>query len=157
MKLIAHRGNTQGPNHSEENKKEYIEKAIEEGYDIEIDLWHKEHCYYLGHDKPQYHVPMSWLVKHKDVLWIHCKNQEALEKLSTSVISLNYFWHENDKHTLTSAGHIWSYPGQPHSSKSVVVMPETSDLLKFYNNDKMIDVKDYNCYAICSDYVGKMI
>jgi len=29
MKLIAHRGNTDGPNPSEENNPEYIEEAIE--------------------------------------------------------------------------------------------------------------------------------
>lgn len=157
MRLIAHRGNTLGPNKENENKIEYIQKSIFEGYDVEIDLWVKDQCLYLGHDEPQNQISMKWLVQYTDRLWIHCKNQKALEFMSNLPIDFNYFWHQNDKHTLTSRGYIWSYPGQPYSSKSVIVMPEVNDLLKFYGNDKMIDVKDYNCYAICSDYVGKMI
>ena len=38
MKLIAHRGNIDGPNPSKENHPEYIESAIVDGYDVEIDL-----------------------------------------------------------------------------------------------------------------------
>ena len=34
MKLIAHRGNIDGPNPSQENRQEYIEAAIAEGYDV---------------------------------------------------------------------------------------------------------------------------
>jgi len=157
MKLIAHRGNTNGPNKKQENKREYLEEAIFNGYDVEIDIWWKDQCFYFGHDFPQDQISTKWLVFHKDKLWIHCKNYKALEVISNIPIDLNYFWHENDKYTLTSRGYIWSYPGQPYYSKSIVVMPETSDLLKFYGNDKMIDVKEYNCYAICSDYVGRMI
>jgi hypothetical protein len=74
MKLIAHRGNTEGPNPLEENKPEYIEQAISEGYDSEIDLWCKDHSFYLGHDEPQYEISALWLYKNKEYLWIHCKN-----------------------------------------------------------------------------------
>ena len=42
MKLIAHRGNIDGPNVNEENKPEYILQAIEKGYFVEIDLWYKD-------------------------------------------------------------------------------------------------------------------
>lgn len=157
MKFIAHRGNTQGSNFSKENKKKYLEKAISEGYDVEIDLWVKNHDFYLGHDEPQDQISIMWLVQHKDSLWIHCKNFNALESVSNIPLDLNYFWHENDKYTLTSGGYIWTYPGQSYGPKSVIVMPEVNDLLKFYHNDKMIDVKEYKCYAICSDYVGRMI
>ena len=38
MKLIAHRGNIHGENPSEENKPEYIDAAIDKGYDVEIDV-----------------------------------------------------------------------------------------------------------------------
>lgn len=65
MKLIAHRGNIVGPNPLEENKLEYIEAAIAGGYDAEIDVRWEDHQFYLGHDGPQYYVPMTWLVKKK--------------------------------------------------------------------------------------------
>lgn len=156
MKLIAHRGNILGPNPTEENNPEYLERAISDGYDVEIDLWHKDNLFYLGHDEPQYKVTALWLYKNKECLWIHCKNYDALEKLSNSQIDYNYFWHETDRHTLTSKGYIWSYPGQPYTLKSIIVMPDLNDLLKFYGNDRMVDMKNCDSFGICSDYIGKI-
>ena len=37
--LIAHRGNTRGPKPEKENQPEYILQAIQEGFDVEIDVW----------------------------------------------------------------------------------------------------------------------
>lgn len=157
MKLIAHRGNITGPDPLRENSLEYIDAAIELGYDVEIDIRHDpvEQKFYLGHDDPQYQVSMLWIFLRKDKLWIHTKDSSSLEVLSTSEVDFNYFWHETDKHTLTSKGFIWSYPGQPHSSNSVIVMPENSDITKFRESDE-VDMSNYDCYAVCSDYVGKI-
>jgi hypothetical protein len=156
MKLIAHRGNIEGPNPLEENNIVYIEKAISAGYDAEIDFWYFEDNFYLGHDEPQYEVSTTWLTTNKEFLWIHCKNQSALEKLSNSSVDYNYFWHENDRYTLTSGGYIWSYPGQSYSSKFIIVMPENGDVLKFFKNDNIIRMSEYDCHGICSDYVGRI-
>jgi len=52
MKLIAHRGLTQGPNKELENKPEQIISALDQGYDCEIDLWTVNSDFYLGHDAP---------------------------------------------------------------------------------------------------------
>ena len=38
MKLIAHRGNTHGPDEGKENNTDYIDKSLSEGYDAEIDV-----------------------------------------------------------------------------------------------------------------------
>ena len=38
MKLIAHRGNTNGPNPETENCPQQIKNCIDQGYDVEIDL-----------------------------------------------------------------------------------------------------------------------
>ena len=150
MKLIAHRGNIEGTNSSEENRLEYIEDAIDKGYDSEIDLWYDvfDDKMYLGHDSPDYLVDMSWLCEHKENLWIHCKNIEALYKFSSGINKFNYFWHQNDDYTLTSMGYIWTYPSKVYTTKSIVVMPET-----FIESD-LKELLMYNCYGICSDYVG---
>jgi hypothetical protein len=144
MKLIAHRGNLTGSNPIRENSIAYIEEAISEGFDVEIDLRVEDDQCYLGHDDPQYFITMEWLRKYKDVLWIHCKNREALEKLSTSMVEFNYFWHETDSYTLTSKGIGWVYPGKQPYSNSVVVIPETMDFCDEY----IIGV-----YGICTDRV----
>ncbi len=145
MKIIAHRGNLSGENPLRENSLDYVEEAISEGFDVEIDLWHKDYQFYLGHDEPQYHVPMSWLVKYKDVLWIHCKDIEALEKISSSPIEFNYLWHENDRYTLTSKGFIWVLVGQTPVFNSILVLPERTEF----------DMK--NIYGICTDYAFNYI
>lgn len=152
MKLISHRGNLKGVNPIRENSIDYIEEAIAEGFDVEIDLRVENTECYLGHDNPQYFLTMEWLRKYKDVLWIHCKNLNALEKLSNSSVKFNYFWHQEDDYTLTSRNYIWTYPGKSYTSKSVIVMPEWNK-----NLDEFVDLKAYYCFGICSDYVGYLI
>lgn len=152
MKLIAHRGNTDGPNPLKENHPEYIESAINDGFDVEIDIRYlpEDQNFYLGHDNPQYIIGWYWLSKYSDKLWIHCKNLPALYEFSKNTSSFNYFWHQTDQYTLTSKNHIWTYPGQPYTSNSIIVMPELS-----YKNIK--DLKAYYCHGVCSDFVGDLV
>ncbi|MEY3811836.1 MAG: hypothetical protein RIT11_953 [Pseudomonadota bacterium] len=156
MKLIAHRGNINGPNPSQENNPNYIDQAIQSGFDVEIDLRYVNKEFYLGHDDSQYQVSIEWLVEKNNFLWIHCKDFNSLEILSNISVDFNYFWHERDKYALTSQGYIWSYPGQQYSSKTVVVMPEKNDSLKFYSTEENMHMSNYECFAICSDFVNKI-
>ena len=142
MKIISHRGNLSGANPLRENSVDYIEEAIAEGFDVEIDLRVEDDEFYLGHDDPQYFVTVSWLKKYRDILWIHCKNREALEKLSTSMVEFNYFWHESDSYTITSKGIGWTLVNKKPYSKSVIVLPEISSI-----GDEYIK----QSYGICTD------
>lgn len=151
MKIISHRGNTDGPNPSKENNPTYIDLSIEMGYDVEIDLRFINKKFYLGHDKGEYNVPLSWLSDRKDFLWIHCKNFEILEILSNLKITFNYFWHQDDDFTLTSFGYVWTYPGKPYSNKSIIVMPEWNETLD--NTSTIKKLKESGCFGICSDFV----
>lgn len=157
MKLISHRGNVNGPNLEKENSLSYIDAALKLKYDVEIDLRYKNEQFFLGHDTPQYVVSIDWLIERKNNLWIHCKDLQSLQIIANISTDFNYFWHQEDDFTLTSKKYIWTYPGKSYGPNSVIVLPEKNDLLKFYHNDKIVDVKEYNCYAICSDYVGRMI
>ncbi len=151
MKLIAHRGNINGPNLSEENNPTYIEYAFKMDYDVEIDLRCEDHKFYLGHDQSQYQVSMSWLVERKDNLWIHCKDLDSLSILSNTPVNFNYFWHQDDDFTLTSQNYIWTYPGKSLTPRSIVVMPECSIYL-----EQFVDILNYKCFGVCSDYVEKL-
>lgn len=144
MILISHRGNISGPDPSKENKPSYISNAINTGFDVEIDVWLKNNKFYLGHDEPQYDVPFEWFVNNHTRLWIHCKNIDALQKLNEldkGGSHLNFFWHENDKATLTSKGYIWAYPGVK-CKNAITVMPEIENIK---------NVQDYK--GVCSDYI----
>ena len=142
MILISHRGNTNGKFENYENEPLYIDKAISDGFDVEIDIWMIEGLLFLGHDKPQYCVTQDWLNKMVDKLWIHCKNIESIEWFSI-IKSFNYFWHEEDTITLTSKGYIWVYPGKQPVKNSIAVMPEL-------HNDNLEYV-----IGVCSDYIKK--
>ena len=130
---ISHRGNIDGPNPENENKPSYILDAIVKGYEVEVDFWFSNNKFYLGHDEPQYDIPIEWLENNYRKLWIHCKNVDAISKLhelDRGGFYLNYFWHENDKVTLTSQGYIWAYPGV-ECSNGIAVMPELNKNLLY--------------------------
>lgn len=143
MILISHRGNINGRIKSWENEPTYIDLAIKNGYDVEIDVWYVDNVLYLGHDKPQYGVDLRWVKDRITKLWIHCKNIESINFFKDNRYQFNYFWHETDTITLTSLNYIWAYPGKQPIEKSIAVMPEL-------NNDDIT-----KCVGICSDYIEK--
>lgn len=152
MKLIAHRGNIDGPNSLKENHPDYIDEAIVKGYDVEIDIRYSvfDDSFYLGHDESQYIITLYWLAQRMNNLWIHCKNIDTLYYFSSKTGGYNYFWHQEDDFTLTSKGYIWTYPGKSYTPNSIVVMPEWKDL-------DWDQLKVMGCYGICSDYVSKLV
>ncbi len=150
MRLISHRGNINGPYPNQENSPHYIDKAISHGFDVEIDVWVVEEQIMLGHDFPQFMVDLDWIKERHDVLWIHCKNVEAITFFVRYDVlfglthpTFNYFWHETDRVTLTSKGAIWAYPGNQPISGSIAVLPELHD-------DDLGD-----CFGVCSDFVTR--
>jgi hypothetical protein len=143
MKYIAHRGLTEGPNKELENTPKQISKALNEGYDVEIDVWFKTGNWFLGHDEPTYEIDFEFL--EQPGLWIHAKNLPALYVLTGTYT--NFFWHESDSFTLTSHGYIWTYPGKQLTKHSVCLMPEWNGDATQFNSE---------CYGVCSDFVGLM-
>jgi len=137
MKIISHRGNLDGPQIEFENEPSYIEKALNIGLDVEIDVWSVDGKLYLGHDKPIYNIDVSFLFNNYNRLWCHAKNVEALQFLLNG--GMHCFWHENDKYTITSKGKIWVYPGQPLIKGCVA-------LFDSYTKEELKVV-----YGICSD------
>jgi len=145
MIYISHRGNLIGKNINEENNPIYIQKALNLGYDVEIDLWFTNNKLMLGHDHPQYDLPQELLINPS--IWIHCKNSDCLSyllQIQNEYHNLHFFWHENDKYTLTSKSIGWAYPGSPLNKKTICVLPEVSS----YNKEDL-----YSCYGICSDKI----
>jgi len=144
MILISHRGNINGPNSKEENKPSYIAAAISKGYDVEVDFWFEDGRFILGHDEPQYEIPIDFMESFYRKLWIHCKNTAALSKLveiDRIGAYLNYFWHENDKVVLTSQGYMWTNPGT-YIEGGIAVLPEIK-------KDKL-----EGRLGVCSDYIS---
>ena len=145
MKYIAHRGLLNGPDPEKENTPEQITLALAEGFDVEVDVWWTNGHWWLGHDEPKHQTSLSFL--RTKGLWIHCKNTEALARLSDT--RLHYFWHQTDCYTLTSKAVPWVYPGKHLFENAVCVMPEeTMDLS---------ETKHLKVYGICSDYIQEIL
>ena len=136
MQIISHRGNLKGESDYENNPRQ-VEAVLKIGLECEIDLWVENKKYFLGHDKPLHEVKRSFL--QQKGLWIHCKNLEALEKVPQKT---NYFWHQGDDFTLTSKNFIWTFPDKETCGRSVIV-----------DNSRNWREKNYNCFAVCTDYV----
>lgn len=139
MKIISHRGNLDGRIPKMENNPSYIKAAIEDGYDVEIDVWYVDGEFYLGHDIPQHVVVRSWLEQFGDVLWCHAKNSDGFTELLK--YNINCFWHENDRFTLTSKRIPWCFPGNYQQNGITVIhgTPEETIL-------------PCEIYGICTDH-----
>jgi len=147
MIYIAHRGNTNGPDPDNENKPEYLLKAIEKGFYVETDLWVDENeNLFLGHDNPQYEIKIEFLIKIKDRLFCHCKNIRALYFIIKNHPDIECFFHDNDKCVLTSKNRIWNYPDTELTPISIDV-----NLLGSGNNTKEHPKKDI--FGVCSDFL----
>lgn len=146
MKFISHRGNLNCPKEDMENSPAYVEKALKEGFDVEIDLrivdGVVEDKYYLGHDGPQYRVDKDFVLQ--EGLWIHAKNVYTLCALLDEGKG-NFFVHNVEEAVLTSNGYIWTLIGKPLTSRSIAVLPEKGS----YSLDRII-----TCAGVCSDYIS---
>jgi hypothetical protein len=138
--IISHRGNINGPNPDLENNPKYINKALLNGYDVEVDVNMKNGKLYLGHDKLEYEITLKYLNNSK--LWCHCKDLETLSYL-LCYKQIHCFWHQNDDYTLTSNAIIWGYPGIKSSNDTIIVLPEKN----YKSKEELPD-----CYGICTDY-----
>jgi hypothetical protein len=143
MIIIAHRGNLSGPNPELENRPDYLFKAMEEGFDVEIDLWVINGKPFFGHDEPKHDITDAQIVMFKKRGWFHCKNINALSYMIKYHSDANFFFHESDKATLTSHGYIWTYPHPDVTDDSVVVLPE------IYGDELG------SAYAVCTDFCIK--
>ena len=135
MKLISHRGNLNGPNTEMENNPKYVEEAILRGYDVEIDVRVKDGKLYLGHDEPQYPLDIDWLEINRLIIWIHCRDIEIMSKfieIDPRGNEAHFFWHDNNKISLTNKGYMWCSPGEIVPGGIVYQPIETDNIDGFY-------------------------
>lgn len=140
MFLISHRGNIDGIEENKENNPFFLDKLLQIGYNIEVDVWLIENQLFLGHDGPQYQIDLEYLSNPN--LWCHAKNLEALQLMIDN--NIHCFWHQEDDFTLTSKGYIWTYPNKQVCENSIIVCFTEEETLKY---SKM------NIAGICSDYL----
>ena len=141
MIVISHRGNINGPVPEKENTPEYIDSALEQGFDVEVDVWWQDGVW-LGHDAPEYKVSKDWLKKRASNLWVHCKNLEAAYFLRKE---FKCFCSDTDPYCFMSKGHIWVNDVTARPPEKCVVPLLGLDDIKNY---KFMDA----AFAVCTDY-----
>jgi hypothetical protein len=145
MKFYSHRGNLCGADGELENSPLYIDEAIENGYDVEIDLKMIGNDFFLGHDYPQYPVDQQWLEDRKGRLLIHVKDMLALRAVVDRKLDWHYFCHHNDAFTITSHGFIWVHDINTPSDQNCIVPLITAANVRSYSASPL--------YGVCSDYI----
>ena len=141
--FIAQRGNLNREKTGEENQLEYMYEAWVSGYNVECDVIGYKHQLYFGHDEPQQLADERFLCYPE--VWVHAKNLEAVNILSK--LSCHWFWHQEDKMTLTSQGKAWCYPGVYIDSYSAVFLDLEPQRL-----DPLTLNKYLKCDKVCGDY-----
>ena len=142
MKIISHRGNIRGRVPERENAPSYIDCALGNGYDVEIDVRVHDGDFWLGHDEAQYRVTWNWLALRQNNLWIHCKNAEAAKQC----YEFQSFCHNSDPFTYTSKGQIWVHDFRNTiDEKTIIPLLAKGDVEQFHHLYQ-------NAYGICTDY-----
>jgi len=140
MKAISHRGNIKGAVPDKENRPSYIDCAIGNGYDVEIDVRSINGELWLGHDEPQYKIEHKWIQERRKNLWIHCKNLQAAKECW----EYQAFCHSSDSYVYTSNGKIWLHDLSLKIDDDVIIpLMDDPDLYLLHN------VKPY---GVCTDY-----
>ncbi|MHA2039649.1 MAG: glycerophosphodiester phosphodiesterase family protein [Promethearchaeota archaeon] len=143
MLFISHRGNINKINPKRENTVEYIQEALNLGYDVEIDVRTKDNLLFLGHDTPDSEVELEWLLERKQNLWIHCKDFDTLSKLSK--LDLNIFFHEKEAYSIISNKKIWAHNILNVDSNCIIPLLSLEDVKNWHFEP---------VFGICSDFIS---
>ena len=141
MLLISNKGNIEGENIDLENTPDYIESAINQGYNVKIDLKYEKDKLYLGENTSDVEVEWSWLLKWSDYLWINCRDTKTLSFFLENGKSFNFFYNVLDTVSMTSKGFAWSVEN-PYPKGTIV-----------YDIDN--DLNPIDVLGVCSNWVSK--
>lgn len=151
MNVIAHRGNLYGPS-EKENNPDYLKSAISNGFDVECDIWFEDGQWGFGHDSPEYDITSPYFTELTGKVWYHCKNDEALFRMSKYHQELNFFSHDDDDIVLTSHGIPWCHPIYWPYDNEIIELPINGvyvyDSWTFRTFDEMKTTFEW----VCTDY-----
>lgn len=135
---ISNQGNLAGKDPDEENKPDYIEKALGHGVCVKTDIWVIKDRTVTGTEHPSTGINLNLFDKEK--LLIQARNPTALLYLLEE--GYHCYWRESDNLIMTNRNFILSYAGSIFP-KSIIMLPEENTIIT--NNDYM---------GICSDFIS---
>jgi 3-deoxy-D-manno-octulosonate 8-phosphate phosphatase (KDO 8-P phosphatase) len=169
MRLIAHRGNYNGPDPERENTVAYLEAALKAGFDVELDVFCENGVLYLGHDRKVKRgsqpviemgqrvmgwiefnrVPsIEWLRDSRK--WVHCKDQASYDILSVYQ-DCQCFMHDTEPH-VSVFGYRDGYLSWVHGDQ-----PFPPDRHAIIHQSKLKqDTKPGDYYGVYGHHVGQL-
>lgn len=168
MNYISHRGNISGRNPKKENHPDYIKAAINEGYEVEVDIWYNNNQYCLGHNKPLYPIKKEFLRKYSCSTLLHCKDIKTYKTFYNNSIGNSFFFSDKDAITvllenfcdIRGSSLIQCFTSSVLLDYSICMMPEESGW--YFNrqysspsNEKRAIKKALSvCAAVCTDNIN---
>jgi hypothetical protein len=138
MIYISYYGNIFNKNVDLENEPLYIINAINNGYNVLIDIQLINDNYYLG---GKYIIEFDFFYKYKDYLWCNCLDDITYINLRNNINDIKII---NDLNDLE-----WGYKEEINRN-FISVLPEL-----FKNNYEIRELKNKsNFLGICSSYIG---
>lgn len=135
---ISNRGNLGGKNPHEENKPDYLERALDSGVCVKTDVWIIKDKTATGTDSPCIGINLNLFDRER--LLIQARNPTALFFLLKE--GYHCFWRESDNLIMTNRNFVLSYAGSIFP-KSIIMLPEENTIVT--NGDYM---------GICSDFIS---
>lgn len=108
MIKIAHRGNYAGRVIKRENTPDYVQEAIDAGYNVMVDAWLLDREWYLGYMFPITVVDKEFFERPE--IWVHAMNLVGYVSLYNNP-KVHVFWHNKDDFAITSKGIKWANTG----------------------------------------------
>jgi hypothetical protein len=144
VRLIAHRGNLNGPIPERENHPDYLVEALNCGVEVEVDVWVTDGKIFFG----EHEVGETFVYLISKDAWFNCKNPEAVEYFKTRNDGENYkyFYETDGGKIVSSTGHEWVEAPldlEEEQSSEVIVL----DLSEGH------DYKYGEVFAVCTDFV----
>lgn len=147
--LLSHRGNLDGPDPASENAPAHIDRAINAGFKVEVDLRVVERRggkrLMFGHDGPQYEIDEEWIRVRRDDLLIHLKDFDALKYVARWHLPWHVICHSADPYTITSRGWPWLHDLALQPSPDTIVPLITLEQLRSYPHLRAVG-------GVCTDF-----
>jgi hypothetical protein len=144
--LISHRGNITSMQPDRENSIKYIEEAIEQGFNVMVDIWviGKTNLA-LGYNRPQHQVTLEFLKQNN----IIC-NARSINTLNILIDNnVHCFYDTNEGISMTSGGLIWTTSDHSVVPRSIYFLPERCLV-------NVGEAAHIVCAGVCSDRIQEV-
>ncbi len=141
--LISYRGNLTGLSDGHENSVPHVQKALDAGFRVMVDVWAVAggNLLALGNEFAQYAVSHEFL-QNRHVL-CRARDLATMEKLLE--IGTHCFYGEGDG-LLTNGGLIWTLPGKKITPRCIATFPE-------HVQSDPTALRNLMCAGVCSNFI----